>query len=76
MDREALDIHLGNNVVLLIDELNSLGVPLDSGAAELLSEMFLDRAGRFLVFTSHFPVPIEADSACLNCKICLRHAKR
>ena len=61
VDREALDAHLGDNVVLLVDELNNLGVPLDSGAAELLREMFLDRAGRFLVFTSQFPVSIEAN---------------
>jgi hypothetical protein len=62
VDRDALEAHLGNNVVLLIDELNILGMPLDSGAAELLREMFLDRSGRFLVFTSHFPVSIEADA--------------
>jgi hypothetical protein len=63
VDREALDKHLGDdNVVLLIDELNilSAGMPLDSDAAKLLREMFLDRAGRYLVFTSHVPVSIEA----------------
>jgi hypothetical protein len=61
VDRLALDKHLGDNVVLLIDELNNLGVPLESDAAELLREMFLDRAGRYLVFTSHFPVSIEGN---------------
>jgi hypothetical protein len=63
VDREALDKHLGDdNVVLLIDELNILGagMPLDSDAAALLREMFLDRAGRYLVFTSHVPVSMEA----------------
>jgi len=61
VDRKALDVHLGDNVVLLLDELNNLGVPLDGKATALLREMFLDRAGRFLVFTSHFPVSIEAN---------------
>jgi hypothetical protein len=60
VDREALDLHLGDNVVLLIDELNNLGMPLDSDAAKLLRQMFLDRARRHLVFTSHFPVSIES----------------
>jgi hypothetical protein len=59
VDREALDSHLGHNVVLLLDELNNLGVPLDNDASELLREMFLDRAGRFLVFSSHFPVSMD-----------------
>ena len=62
VDRKALDQHLGENVVLLIDELNSLGAPLDGDAAEILREMFLDRSGRFLVFSSHFPVSIETDT--------------
>eukprot|EP01041_Mallomonas_annulata_P006625 gene6625-13422_t len=61
VDREALDRHLGNNVVLLIDELNSLGEPLDEDAARLLREMFLDKAHRYLVFTCHVPVSIEAN---------------
>jgi hypothetical protein len=63
VDREALDKHLGDdNVVLLIDELNMLGagMPLDRDAAALLREMFLDRAGRYLLFTSHVPFSIEA----------------
>jgi hypothetical protein len=63
IDRASLDAHLGNNVVLLIDELNILGgEPLDRDAAQLLREMFLDRAGRFLVFTSHFPLSIEPEN--------------
>ena len=53
VDRKALDQHLGENVVLLIDELNSLGAPVDGDAAKILREMFLDRSGRFLVFSSH-----------------------
>jgi hypothetical protein len=62
VDRLALDNHLGDNVVLLIDELNGLGAPLDSDAAELLRVMFLDRAGRYLMFTSQCPVSIEGKS--------------
>jgi len=60
VDRNALDLHLGDGVVLLLDELNNVG-PLDNEAAALLREMFLDRAGRFLVFTSHFPVSVEGE---------------
>jgi hypothetical protein len=57
VDPEALDHHLGNNVVLLIDELNAIGTP-DRDFAQLLRTMFLDRAGRYLVFTCHYPVSI------------------
>ena len=63
VDRKALDQHLGENVVLLlIDELNNLGASVEGDAAEILREMFLDRSGRYLVFSSHFPVSIEADA--------------
>jgi hypothetical protein len=63
VDREALEKHLGfNTVVLLIDELNifGAGMSLDSDAAKLLREMFLDRAGWYFLFTSHVLVSIEA----------------
>mmetsp|Transcript_11189 Transcript_11189/g.15421 ORF Transcript_11189/g.15421 Transcript_11189/m.15421 type:complete len:156 (+) Transcript_11189:432-899(+) len=63
VDRDALDRHLGDGVVLLIDELNNLGVPLDTDARQLLREMFLDKAGRYLAFTSHFPVSVDADDS-------------
>ena len=63
IDCDALNDHLNGNVVLLIDELNILGMPLENDAAQLLREMFLDKRGRFLVFTSHFPVSIEGDAA-------------
>lgn len=59
VDHAALDQHLGDNAVLLIDELNMLGKTIDNDAAKLLREMFLDKAGRYLVFTSHFPVSID-----------------
>ena len=60
VDRDALDKHLGDNVVLLIDELNRIdkGAPLDADAATLLCEMFLDRAGRHLVFSTHVRIEL------------------
>jgi hypothetical protein len=62
VDRAALVKHLeGNNIVLLIDELNNLR-NLDEDAAGLLRSLFLDLPGRYLVFTSHFPVSIEANT--------------
>jgi hypothetical protein len=52
----------GKPVVLLIDELNSLcaNSPLGQDASLLLKAQFLDKAGRYLVFTTH--VPMEVDS--------------
>lgn len=41
----------GRGVVLLIDELNKLGLPLDSVAAQCLKDEWLDKSNRFLVFT-------------------------
>jgi hypothetical protein len=67
VDSKALDEHLGSNVVLLIDELNSLGARLNGDAAELLCEMFLDRARRFLVFTCRFPASVESDGTVRAC---------
>jgi hypothetical protein len=47
----------GSKVVLLIDELNMLsGGPLDADVANFLKQEFLDKAGRYLVFTSHIPL--------------------
>eukprot|EP01041_Mallomonas_annulata_P012210 gene12210-25640_t len=34
----------------------------DNDAAELLRLMFLDRRGRYLVFTCHYPVSVETDT--------------
>jgi hypothetical protein len=55
-----LDAWLGS-CVLLIDELNLLGgaKPLEKGAGRLLRDMFLDRPGRYLVFTTHWPVAVD-----------------
>jgi hypothetical protein len=53
----------GRKVILLIDELNALaGGPLDADSACFLKEEFLDKAGRYLVFTSH--APLDIDTTC------------
>jgi len=47
----------GSKVVLLIDELNMLaGGPLGADVANFLKQEFLDKACRYLVFTSHIPL--------------------
>jgi len=63
VDERTLDDHLGTDVVLLIDELNLLAMPLDSDAARLLRRMFLDKAGRYLVFSSHHPINMQSFDA-------------
>eukprot|EP00981_Chlorochromonas_danica_P007939 scaffold1914_cov147-Ochromonas_danica.AAC.1 len=61
IDRDALVNHLKDqNIALLIDKLNNLD-NLDEEAAALLRHLFLDIPGRYLVFTSHYPVSIEAN---------------
>ena len=58
VNRIELDKYLGNNVVLLIDNLNK-GETLDKEATEMLCEMFLDRPGRYLVFTTHVRMTLD-----------------
>lgn len=53
------DTSEGKHVILLIDELNILGTPLDIEAANFLKTRFLDSARRYLVFTSHMPIDLE-----------------
>ncbi len=43
----------GKTVVLLVDELSKCGVPLDAETSSFLSEQFLDKKGRYLIFSSH-----------------------
>jgi hypothetical protein len=45
--------------VLLIDELNQLGAPLDFEAFELLKRLFLDPFNRYLVFSSNVPLNLD-----------------
>ena len=50
-------------VVLLIDELNMLGYPLDREAAIALKHEWLDRKGRYLIFSSHVPLNLDESMA-------------
>jgi hypothetical protein len=55
-----LDKHIGDSpFVLLVDELNRLGDPLDRNAARLLQNLFLKKKNRYLVFTSHYRMNID-----------------
>jgi hypothetical protein len=56
----ALQLESGRRVVTLIDELNSLAFPPDEDAAFLLRDLFLDPRGRFLVFSTHRPMYLDA----------------
>jgi hypothetical protein len=59
VDVDILDKYLGDNVVLLIDELNLLAPCIEPDAATLLRELFLDRRNRYLVFTSHYTLELD-----------------
>jgi hypothetical protein len=57
---KALEAHFGDEkVVLLIDELNALCAPVDEELSLLIKRMFLDRPGRYLVFSTHYPLAID-----------------
>lgn len=63
-DDDALLTHIeatrgDKAVVLLIDELNRLGAPLDPSASWLLKANFLDPLNRALVFTSHKTIDLD-----------------
>eukprot|EP01031_Cornospumella_fuschlensis_P030765 gene30765-37171_t len=62
VDRSSLDAHLGSGVVLIVDDLNILtgGFAPDNEAAALLREMFLDRPGRYLVYSTHIHIPVDS----------------
>eukprot|EP01033_Poteriospumella_lacustris_P006919 gene6919-4985_t len=53
-------------IVLLVDELNRLGAPLDREVAGFLKKYFLDTAGRYLVFSSHVLMAVDAGEPALN----------
>jgi hypothetical protein len=62
-DEAELNKYLSNNeekVVLLIDELNALGCPLDVDAGLMLRQLFLDKKDRYLVFTTHVPMIVDS----------------
>jgi len=52
----------GKIVVLLIDELNKMGVPLDADTSSFLTENFLDKKGRYLIFSSHVQFHVDDPS--------------
>lgn len=49
----------GREIVLLIDELNTLRNPLDPTGAILLRNEFLDKQSRYLVFSTHSPMNVD-----------------
>ena len=50
----------GKIIVLLIDEQNKMGVPLDGETSSLLTRHFLDKEGRYLVFSSHLQFNVDS----------------
>ena len=59
---EELDAALGDKpVLLIIDEINKLnGGKLNEDSRALLRELFLDKPGRYLLFTSHIWMNLDA----------------
>ncbi len=61
-DWETLDRHIGvRPFVLLVDEINALSFPVSGKLSIILKKYFLDKANRFLVISSHFPVDLELE---------------
>lgn len=56
----------GRTVVLLIDELNNLGVPLDADTSVFLTSHFLDKRGRYLIFSSHVQFHIDSTAPAIT----------
>lgn len=57
VEQTTLEIFLqkaGKPIVLLLDELNNLAPKPSLSLAKILREMFLDKKGRYLVFTTHW----------------------
>jgi len=61
-------------IVLLADELNQIGSPLDEESSNFLKAEFLDKAKRYLVFTSHVFMDVEGE-AMLDKNLALKSAK-
>jgi hypothetical protein len=53
-------------VVLLVDELNYFGNPVEMELATFLKTEFLDKAGRYLVVSTHVPMGGELDNSSGN----------
>lgn len=59
---KTLDNFIGETpCVLLIDELNIVGNPLDVEASNLLKSLFLRKKNRMLAFTTHVPMTADYD---------------
>jgi hypothetical protein len=56
----------GRTVVLLIDELNKMGVPFDADTSSFLTKNFLDKKGRYLIFSSHVLLLVDAPSGAVG----------
>jgi hypothetical protein len=56
----------GKIVVLLIDELNKMGVPLDAEISSFLTKHFLDKQGRYLIFSSHLQFNVDDASGAVG----------
>ena len=69
-NKTALFAHIASlpytKVVLLIDELNRFGLPVDQSVATFLKTHFLDKFNFYLVFTSHQPIDIEAETVSVD----------
>jgi hypothetical protein len=50
----------GKSIILLIDELNKIGVPLDVETSAFLTKNFLDTEGRYLIFSSHIQFNVDS----------------
>lgn len=59
----------GRTVVLLIDELDRLGRPID--AVSFLIKHSLDKQGRYLIFSSHSQFPMSCLSSSSRAKVSL-----
>ncbi len=49
--------------VLLVDELNMLSLQLDEEVNNFLKENFMDKKGRYFVFTTHQPLSFDRPNA-------------
>lgn len=62
--QRLLEINNQNKtVILLVDELNKMGVPLGLDTSAFLTTNFLDKKGRYLIFSSHVQFPIDSFQA-------------
>jgi type II secretory pathway predicted ATPase ExeA len=56
---EAAIQRTGKPLVLLIDELNTLSLPIDEACSQELKALFLNKENRMLVFSTHLPMDVD-----------------